>query len=353
MPSKSQRNLVVSIQSKDCHKLQYLAFLKVILMTNRTAEATMAKGDQGQNETQSSDASIRFLQETSVAQRLAATERMSARFSPSSEDDVLVMSPLSAWRQSGTFIEVPEVTKIGGKEYTSHTSQFVPDGGKYDPFEGIDVHKKLRLKAPPASQNKEAELHNPVHLADAATRLLEKNGNRDLSKGWLDRAAKSSHGMFTERERATADLLYHNYELFSSFDGKDKISVLDVSVLKDEAWWNRVLEGRTHGEINSRISDPSLLKGSAETFKNTTTDKGHYIANAENHFAAERRLREQDWARFNKSTNSNDCNAVSSGLAYGLGVYALLKVLGNDHAAGWGMAAGAAKTYQSSKHCNR
>lgn len=323
-------------------------------MTNKTTEAAMATRDQGQNETQSSsDASLRFLQETNVAQRLAATQRMPARFTPSSEDDVLVMSPISAWRQSGTFIQVPEVMTSGGKEYTSHTSQFVPDGGKYDPFQGIDVHKKLRLKDPPASESKELELHNPVHLADAATRLLEKNGKRELSKAWLDRAAKSSHGTFTERERATADLLYHNYELFSSFDAKDKISVLDVSVLKDEAWWSRVLAGRAPGEINAQISDPSHLKGSAEPYKDTTTDRGIRIGKYENHFAAEQRRQEKDWARLNKAANSNDCNAASSGLAYGLGVYAVLKVLGNDNAAGWGMAAGAAKTYQRSKQCSR
>ncbi len=428
-------------------------------MAKDLIEAPPAVGDEVHypNRSSSIESSNRFREETNAAQRAASTNRNeTTQVTHSAESDVLVMSPLSAWKPTGKFVEEPAEISLdhswGRTDYKTHATHFVPDGGKVDPFEGIDVHKKLGLKDPshssmfellPLKQAPESktyqnslqlsdaksfanaaeklfdrvapgangrlsdadleklshdtslpeterevaaimkqnhviikggitkyfsdiekqdvtrlaqtaeindisrankELHNPVYLADACADLLAKHEQKPLSKDWLEEVSRSTDGKFTERERATAELLRENYTLFASLDGQEKISALDVGALKDEGWWTRVLASPTAGEKVDQISDPKVLEGSAEPYKRQTPGV-LYVVDVDKQLAAEKREADRLAVPY---TSSSGSDSGLSGIEYGALVYVGLKLLGNDHAGAWALAAGAAKTYERS-----
>jgi len=431
---------------------------------HRVVEHSMPAEKQSSSEAtvvhSSNNASQKMLDETNSLQREGDGHAwlVGRKPFPHGEGDILVVSPLSAFLPSGKQVDVPDEPidsydhQGNHIQYQSWKTEFHPDGGSYDPYEGIDVYQKLHLKdpakssmfdllplqhvpggeseaersslqladakayassaqdllhrapkeklseatldklahdplIPPAERavaanmnlnnlaikegltrffrdidkedverlakraeitevsRQHTELHNPAYLADACETLIAKHDKKPMSKEWLDEAAQSTTGKFTERERAAAELLRQNYDLIASFDAKEGISAEEIAALKDTSWWTHVLDPRATGQLDNQISSPEAVKGSLNLFQGTPVLRNYDHESVDSYYV-------KHPYEMHSADSSSDCNALAKGIGYGATVYALESLLGNNHAAGWAMAAGAARTVDASSHCN-
>lgn len=179
-------------------------------------------------------------------------------------------------------------------------------------------------------------LRHPLGLIETSDSLIKKNKDKPLTEEFLAEVSQSmDYKKFTDRERAAAELLRQNFELFASLDKEPGISYGEMTALDSSFWWADRLKTGTPSELTS-ITDPESLRG---TVTPSSRPKAEVPKEASTRYYS------------SSSGASSGCNAVASGAVYGLAVYGVLSALGTKGAARYGMAAGAAQAYSTASRC--